>query len=383
MILFLLALLPLWAQAFTVPKSELKLTYILENHYNTGGAQEGNILNGLAFLEFSAPEIEFFPIGDTQLYFSLMGYHGESPSHHVGDLQWTSSIDTNGNEGIKIFEAFINQDLFTENLRFRVGLMDLSLTYNINEPALLFMHSTPGTTAEWGASGRHGAPVYPFPSFGADLQFDSVDGHYVYAAVTTSYAGNKEDARLTQSEIIINGNDNFHLIEAGRDFKNAKIGLGYWGYANKSDRLDGKLNSNGQIIKARENGWYAMADALIGDRFHPFLRYGQMTNELVQPMKASLTLGFTMSRPFGLERDTWGLMMSSAYLSKDFVDESDKRQNTETAYEAVYRHHFNPNFDGMLAYMYVDGPSGGATRSEPLKRISDANILVMRIIFKI
>lgn len=186
--------------AFTVPKSEVKLTYILEDHYNfSGGIRQANVVSGLGFLEFNAPEIKFAPeLGETQLYLSIMGFHGKSALRQIGDLQWTSNIDTNGNEGIKIYEAFINQDLFSEYVRFRIGILDLSLVYNINEPALLFVHSTPGTTAEWGASGPHGATLYPWPAFSADLQIDTEEGYYVYSVLGGEYAGNPKDERLTQ-----------------------------------------------------------------------------------------------------------------------------------------------------------------------------------------
>lgn len=121
----------------------------------------------------------------------------------------------------------------------------------------------------------------------------------------------------------------------------------------------------------------------IDDRYHPFFRYGQMTNEHVRPIKSSATFGFTMERPFGLEKDVWGMMASPAYLSRKYVDASSKRGNVEAAYEITYRHHFNPEFDAMISYMYVENPAGGAQIEDPEKRITDANIIITRLIFKL
>jgi carbohydrate-selective porin OprB len=350
-----------------IPQPEVKLTYIFENHFNySGGVRQTNVVNGLALLELYTPETTFFPsIGATQLYMSLMGYHGKSPADQVGDLQLTSNIDTNGNEGIKLFEIFFDQHLFSENFRLRAGLLVLGLVYNINEPALLFSHSTPGTTAEWALAGPYGAPVYPWPTFAMDLQFDAVDGHYVYAVVGNEYNGNTRDERLEQENIVVTSDDHLRLIEMGRNFEDAKVALGYWEYSRDFS----------------PGGWYMIADKKFGKTFHPFIRYGQMLNDSTAIIKASMTTGLTFAQPFGLRRDVWGVMVASAYLSDSFIRESNKRQNHETAWEAVYRHHFSPMLDGLISYMYVDGPAGGAQLEDPNTRITDANIILLRLIF--
>ena len=219
--------------------ADIKFFYYLENHWNyQGGIEEKNITTGAGFLEVDMSEQKFFPsMGYTQVYFSLMSYHGGSAAMQVGDTQWTSNIDSGGPEFIKIYDAYINQELFSDKFRFRVGLLDLCIDYNVNEVGLLFIHSAPGTSVDLSFSGANGAPIYPFPSFGFDLQFEHESGFYAMAAITSEFAGNSKNIDRTQTNPRISGDSNFHILEVGLEKDDSKMGLGYWGYASPFEHL--------------------------------------------------------------------------------------------------------------------------------------------------
>lgn len=255
-----------FAKAQTTNPWNVSFEYILDQHYLTVGAETKEFLTiGSALFNVqTVSSDQFFSL-------SVMGNHGgHSPTKDLGDLQIVSNIDTEGVESIRIYELIYGR--FFGNWEVSLGWKDLSLEINVSKPALMFIHSSFGTTAEWGATGYRGPSIYPIPSFG--FYFDShesLKSLYLKGAVTDPISEETYYPKQMQSNIRLNLKNHMAVLEAGwqpHSDDSTNVALGVWNMELQQGILQESFE---------QAGLYFQSHTQMGAHLQPFLRYGKAT----------------------------------------------------------------------------------------------------------
>ncbi len=326
--------LPVSAHGENSLQWEASFSYILDQHYLTVGSEQEELLT-IGSALFNVQKVtsrQFFRA-------SIMGNHGgHSPTRDLGDLQIVSNIDTEGVEAIRIYELLYGR--FFGEWEVSLGWRDLSLKINVSEPALMFINSSFGTTAEWGATGYRGPSIYPFPSFG--LYFDSHkfwDSIYLRGAVTDPLSQEHFYPKQMKSHIRLNSENHMAVFEAGwepANHPNSAVAIGTWNMEIQQGVLQSHFS---------QAGLYFQANTQWGNHLQPFLRYGKAT-ERPLILFENRVLGFKYSELFEGTDFGWGY--SSAFAGGV--------ETPEEVYEVTADHVYNSWLKFQLSHQVILNP---------------------------
>ncbi len=181
-----------------------------------------------------------------------MANNGGKPSSFTGDAQGVSNIEAYST--IKLYEAWIQQDLFNNRLSLLAGFYDLNSEFQKLQSSSLFISSPQGVGTLLGQSGLNGPSIFPTTTLGFRIKLQLSRRFYFQTLVLNGLAGNPnnqngtqlildgENGILSTSEIqyIIRTNGERNVIH-GRKLKNrlgrmvdsghiGKFALGAWYY---------------------------------------------------------------------------------------------------------------------------------------------------------
>lgn len=313
-------------------RAETNISYFLDIQNISGGLESGLATQGNLFLGYEdSTEKDNWSA-------SIIATHGSSPSKLVGDAQTTSNLDIGGVETVKVFELFYQRRW--NRLKILAGMFDLASEFNVNSPAALFIHSSPGTSAELAAAGRFGTAFNPYSALGTRLHYDLSKKAYVKSAIMDATPFNPQDPFGTQFTIS-SEEGLFHITElAYKENGRFKLGLGAWGF-----------------LELKGHGFYIIGDYKFSSTFHPFARYGRAF-ENAQLFKSNIVLGFKSLN--------WGAMFSRAHFS-----DRSGASGPEDAYEISYQ--LNPSgYVIQPNIQYIKEPSGNPA-------IDDALVIGLRL----
>ncbi len=309
-------------------------SYILDNHWITLSQ------NGQQFLTIGSLLIEGGRrVQGFEVRYSVLGSHGgHSPSRDIGDGQIVSNIDTEGVESFKIYELYVAKKV--RGLEVSLGWRDLSTRYNVTDSALLFVNSSFGTTAEWGATGFRGPSIYPQISLGAHAWLWLTPNLYFGAAVVDPLTPENYYPKQLQTHVLLNESNHMAVSEVGyKKPKSFHIAFGGWNM-EQAQRLSRP--------RFQQAGVYAMVSASIANKYHPFLRYGH-GSERPGLIYANRVAGVNIQNAFSKKRDNdLGLGYTSAYLKGI--------KTPEEIYEMIYRYHYTQKLSLALSSQWVINP---------------------------
>lgn len=122
-----------------------------------------------------------------------LGTQGGNPSALVGDAQITSNIEAP--PAWRIYEAWLQYGWSRASLL--VGLYDLNAEFDVNRTGSLFLNSSHGIGASFGASGSNGPSIFPVTSLAARLRVRVSSKTYVQAAVMDGVPGRPSEPGAT------------------------------------------------------------------------------------------------------------------------------------------------------------------------------------------
>lgn len=324
--------------------------YILDQHLlKVGDAEEKFLMLGSALIR------GYYTYSENHFKVSLLGSHGgHSPSRDLGDIQIVSNIDTEGVEALRFYELFYAR--FFRDYEFSLGWKDLSTTINVTKPGLLFIHSSFGTTAEWGATGFRGPSIYPIPSFG--FYFSSLQAwkdYYIKASITDPLHADHFYPKQMQSHIRLNLKNHMSVVEGGFEpGKNIQVALGAWNMEIEQGVLQPEFS---------QSGIYFQAHHLWGAHFMPFLRYGR-AGEVLGALFENRVVGIEWLSL--LPQLTSGLGYSYALVSG---------VNTpEEVYELTFKYSLLDWWQVQISQQQIVNPALGA---------EDGSLSTLRMIFTI
>ncbi len=220
------------------------------------GASNGGLAHaGSANLELGADLDALAGVTGLSVLVHGVANHSTPPSSLLGDAQWSSNIE--GPTGVALYEAWVAQRVGP--VVVQTGVLELSRHFDVNEPALVFLHSSQSTGADLGLSGINGPSSFPNTGLGARVH---VDGDEVWAAASVSDGLPGDPVR--NDFAIRRGEGLLVLGEAGRRFDGAQLTVGAYGYTTQG--FGGYAMIEGWLLReADEQGIVASARLGLAD----------------------------------------------------------------------------------------------------------------------
>ena len=301
----------------SLARAELSINYASDIQSVTGGIKEGVAVQGNIFLIYNRKR------QNHMWRASVLGTHGNSPSELVGDLQTTSNLDIGGINTVKVFELFYEFNF--NKLQVLGGMFDLASEFNVTEPASLFIHSSPGTSAGLASAGKFGTAFNPSSALSIRVNYNLSNNTYLKTATTDATPFNPDNPFGTQFSID-QDEGYFFIHEFGFFSENKyKLALGFWHFS-----------------KNQEKGYYLNLDYKVSSNFHPFMRYGKVDKD-AQTFESNSVVGFTCLN--------WGVMYSSVDLSPQ-VNSSKAEEALEVSF--LYE---RDNFSFTPHLQYIQNPA--------------------------
>ncbi|MBI3543360.1 MAG: carbohydrate porin [Deltaproteobacteria bacterium] len=189
-----------------------------------------------------------------------LALHGAAPGERIGDLQGTDNISAT--RSVRLYQAWLQQNLFQERLSLLAGLHDLSTEFNVTESAGVFMNSSFGITPELARSGKAGPSYWPNTALGARARGQPTEALSLSMAVYNGVPG--DPAHPESTTLALRERDGVMAITElsySPDFGGlpGKLAAGAWGYDRKNAELFA-VNEEGLPLESHSVGLYMMFD---------------------------------------------------------------------------------------------------------------------------
>lgn len=133
----------------------------------SGGVRRGSEYQGMLRWQAGVDGERLAGWSDSSAYFNLMALHHAGPVVLTGDAQGVSNMA--GPSGVRLEEAWVQQNFFDGHLSVLAGRYDLnSEFYRLNSTGL-FLNSSFGIGAEFAQSGQGGPSIFPATAVGARI----------------------------------------------------------------------------------------------------------------------------------------------------------------------------------------------------------------------
>ncbi|WP_425391072.1 carbohydrate porin [Ekhidna sp.] len=371
---------------------ELEAVYSAMPWYNVdGGIKTGFVYIDNADITAKLNFDQLFGLKDNlSLFVYGLGNNGDMASEYMGDFQIASNIEAP--KAWRIFELWVQQNLFNDQISVLVGLYDLNSEFDVLRPGTLFINSSFGIGAEYAQSGQNGPSIFPISSLGIRISSFIGDRTRLRLAVLDAVSGDPNDLEsneislsseqgaLIAGELSVYTNKDFdedqqnlersyetRRRKVGRQFdvyKKDKINVGGWYYTSEFEELDGSSVSSGNV------GVYVGAQKYfpIGNEedFVAFFgRYG-IANSKYNRFGAALSGGLVVSNPLTGIEDSFGLAFSSGFNGDEFQELQNSGERTETVLELTYSLPIKSWFLLQPDVQFVINPSTSEELSNPL-----------------
>jgi len=270
----------------------------------------------------------------------FLGNNGGVPGDASGAAQGISNIAANNTW--KLYEFWIQQNLFEDKLSLLAGLYDLNSEFDTRLSSALFINPSHGIGPDYSQSGLNGPSIFSTTSLGFRALYHLSENVYIQGAVFDGVSGDpenpygthislsKEDGALIAGEFgIITNSDNL-----GKGY--SKLAFGAWYYTSEFESVfqPGELGRP-DIIEGNY-GLYAFVEKFLhaesGDQeqgLAGFLRVG-IADENVNQFGFYFGSGLTYKGLIkGMDNDLIGIALALAKNGSQFI------KNAETVGELV------------------------------------------------
>ena len=215
----------------------------------------GNVIFGVG-LDFE----RLVGLRGSSALFQGAAVYGTQPSEAIGDIQGASSLA--GPRAFKLYQAWLQQNLFADRLSLLVGLHDLGKEFGVTDTSDPFVNGAYGTGTELSRSGKYGPSLFPTTSLAARIRVSPLETVQISAAV---YDGIPGDPEHTEGTHIVFGPEDgvFGVTEiAFQPTINAlsgKYAIGAWGYSRAADDLSA-TDERDLTLQSKSLGTYFLID---------------------------------------------------------------------------------------------------------------------------
>lgn len=277
----------------------------------------------------------------TAVYFSVIGIKGVPFLENTGAIQGISNIA--GLNQRKLYEAWIEQNLFDKKFSILVGLYDLNSEFDVRESSIYFINPSFGIGFDFSQSGSNGPSIFPYTSLAVRIKARLSDTFEIIGAVFDGVPGSlnnesffqvklsAEEGALIATELIYYSQNNF-----------LKISFGGWYYTSTFETILDENKESGNF------GAYLNAEKLIyseesnsSQGLSLFGRIG-FAHTNFNPSDYTILGGIDYKGIIpGRDEDIFGLACSSIHLSDKFKQLNNLDSNFETIFELTYNLQIN------------------------------------------
>ena len=189
-----------------------------------------------------------------RLHGALLVNNGGEPNALAGTLQGIDNIEV-GDDAVRLFELWIEQDLADGNASLRAGLYDLNSEFYATDSAGLLLSPPFGIGSELASTGPSGPSIFPSTALAARLRVGREGGGYAQVAALNARA-----STLGDPDGIDTGFDDGLLLigEAGWNGP-TRLAAGTWRYDTDQDDIRA-LAPDGSPARSTAQGVYALAE---------------------------------------------------------------------------------------------------------------------------
>ncbi|UCH66357.1 MAG: carbohydrate porin [Ignavibacterium sp.] len=321
---------------------DFSANYVGEYFSNlSGGLQNnGTYLDNIIFsFEFDMNKLA--GIEGMSIYLSGIGINGGIPLENTGALQGISNIAAVNQ--FKLFEGWIEQNLFDDNIAILLGLYNLNSEFDVRESSGIFLNPSFGIGFDFAQSGQNGPSIFPYTSLALRLKVGLSETFELIAAMFDGVPGSlanekglhldlkKDEGALLSTELIFSPGQK----EFGKDY--SKFSIGGWYYTSDFEKTsDGTIqNGNYGVYVSAEQFVYS-EKSLPEQGLAIFGRFG-IANSNFNPSNYSFLggLNYTGLIP-GRDEDVLGFAFTSIHLTDEFRASENLESNYETILELTY-----------------------------------------------
>jgi porin len=126
-------------------------------------------------------------IKGNSICFSVLGLNGDLPLKNTGAIQGISNIA--GVNHWKLFEAWMEQNLFEDKFSILFGLYDLNSEFDVRESSGIFLNPSFGIGFDFAQSGQNGPSIFPYTSLAVRLKVNLFESFNFMLAVFDGVPG--------------------------------------------------------------------------------------------------------------------------------------------------------------------------------------------------
>lgn len=229
------------------------------NNFRGGNRSRADVLGNMNLgvgLDFE----RLVGLSGSSALFQGLGIYGSQPSEAIGDIQGASNLS--GPHAFKLFQAWLQQNLFADRLSVLVGLHDLASEFGATDSSDPFINSSFGISPELSRSGKYGPSIFPTTAMAARIRVSPLETVQVSAAIYDGIPGDPDHPEGTH--IMMGPEDGvFGISEiAFSPTVNAlrgKYAVGAWTYSRAADDLS-DTDERGVPVQSKNLGTYFLID---------------------------------------------------------------------------------------------------------------------------
>lgn len=280
-----------------------------------------------------------------RIHSALLVNNGGEPNALAGTLQGIDNIEV-GDDAVRLFELWIEQDLADGNASLRAGLYDLNSEFYATDSAGLLLSPPFGIGSELASTGPGGPSIFPSTALSARLRIGREDGGYGQVAALNARAGTLGDPDGIDTDF----DDGVLLIgEAGWNGP-TRLAAGTWRYDKARDDIRA-LAPDGSPARSTSQGVYALAETDLfqtasGGSARGFFRIGLSDGDTTD-FSGGWQVGFLLNQVWASRPDSQfsiglheGLLSGKAQAN--LRDGGDRPASAEQGFEITYSDRIGP-----------------------------------------
>jgi porin len=382
---------PVSGQTFGDSGAPLALTFSYTGDLQqnaSGGERRGAAFAGAADAELTARLGRLVGWHGASIFVFALHTHGNAPSDLVGDVQGVSSVQAP--VGLRLEEAWLQQNLFGNRLSWLVGRYDLNTEFYRLQSGALFVNSSFGMGPELALSGVAGPSIFPNTAVGTRIDIKPSPNVVWRAAVLDGVpvgrsggeTGSGDGVLIVAEAALLSrpapaGEPRHRRFRIGRGpvrSYRGKLALGTWYYTARFPDLVATLADGTPVQRRGSGGAYLLGDQTVwsgGSRspraLTAFVELG-LGDGRVNQIGAYLGAGLTFTAPFpNRAQDALGLAVAAGRNGSHYEQAQTAAGDPaadETALELTYQAQLAAWLTVQPDVQYVIHPGGtAATRN--------------------
>jgi porin len=297
-------------------------------------------------------------------HISLLANGGGQPNAIAETLQGYDNIEV-GSHGVRLFEAWVEQDLADGRASVLAGLYDVNSEFYSTEASDLLMSPPFGIGSELAATGPNGPSIFPSTSLAVRVRLGSADGlHAQFAAVNARASAIGDDGGVDTTL----DDGALYLAEIGWSGP-VRIAIGGWRYGEAQEDIR-DVTGLGDPALTDAQGAYLVAEGTLFEAedkptVRAFARIGASDGDTTD-FKGGWQAGLRVDSVFpGRPDSAFSIGFDQGFLSDkaraNALDAGTEFGDAEGGIEVTYADTFGP-FTIQPDLQWIHNPGGDKNR---------------------